>query len=52
MLSLADKLIMDRDNTVTFFLDPQLNNDFMKNVANDLQCVTNKEIKTINTQVH
>ena len=50
-MCLADKLIMDADTTVTFYLDPHIDNSFMSNIANDLQCVTDKDIVTIDNQV-
>ena len=43
---------MEAGNTITFYLDPKIDNSFMNNVANDLQCVTQKEIRTISTQVN
>ena len=51
MLCTAGKLLMDSDKEVTFFLDTDLDSSFTKNVVNDAQCITNKEIKTIKTQV-
>ena len=42
---------MDIDNYVTFFLDPLMNNSFMENLANDVQCVTTKKIETTDKQV-
>ena len=50
-MCLAEKLIMDADTTVTFYLDPLIDNSFMSNIANDLQCVTDKDIVTIDNQV-
>lgn len=42
---------MEADNSVTFFLDPLMDNSFVKNVANEVQCVTNKTIETTDKQV-
>ena len=46
----ADKLIMDAEITV-IYLDLFIDNSFMSNIANDLQCVTDKDILTIDNQV-
>ena len=47
----ADKLSAEADNTVTFFIDPKIEDTFMKNVVNDLQSLSNKEILTTDQQV-
>ena len=47
----ADKLCMEVGNTVTLFMDPQLDSYFMENIFNDLQCLYSLEIQTTNQQV-
>ena len=47
----ADKLSTEADNTVTFFIDPKMENTFMNNVVNDLQSLSYKKILTTDQQV-
>ena len=42
---------MDVGNTVTLFLDPKLDNSFMKSLHHDLQSVYGKKILTTSQQV-
>ena len=48
----ADKLSMDVGNTVTLFLDPKLDNSFMKSLHHDLQSVYGSKILTTSQQVN
>ena len=48
----ADKLSMDVGNSVTLFLDPKLDNSFMKSLHHDLQSVYGSKILTTSQQVN
>ena len=49
--SSADKLAMEIGNEITFFIDPKIDNEFMVDAANDLQCVMDKKVNIIKHQV-
>ena len=49
--SSADKLAMELGNEITFFIDPKIDNEFMVDAANDLQCVMDKKVNIIKHQV-
>ena len=51
VIFIGDKLCTDAGNTVTLFLDPDLDNTFMKNLLHDLQTVYNNKIQVITHQV-
>ena len=52
ILFIADKLCTDAGNTVTLFLDPNIDNAFMKNLSHDLKNVYNSKIQVITHQVN
>jgi len=49
-LIVADKLAMEIGNEITFFIDPKIDNEFMVDAANDLQCVMDKKVNIIKHQ--
>ena len=42
---------MEIGNEITFFIDPKIDNEFMVDAANDLQCVMDKKVNIIKHQV-
>ena len=49
---LAEKLNVEVDNVITFYVDKRIKNDFMSIAVDDVRCTTNKTIDTTDKQVN
>ena len=47
----ADKLMMEADNQLTFYVDRRINNDFMTHAVADVQAMSDIEVPIIHNQV-
>ena len=47
----ADKLMMEAENQLTFYVDRRINNDFMTHAVADVQAMSDIAVPTIHTQV-